>query len=470
VASQWLEWASDRFGWQPIRDAVLYRRVAQGEWYYGDGATLMLLLGVQVATGAVLMLTYSPSADTAYESVRYITERQVMGWFIRGLHYWSGGVMVVMLFFHLFREILVGGYKAPREGTWLLGVLMFFIVLALSYTGYLLRWDERAIYAIKVALHTLYRVPLIGDGLVVFVQGGAEAGPQTLTRFFAVHVFFLPLLLLFLVSWHLYLVMLHGITSRTERAKGARTADEQRDIYEKDKNSEDRGEQFYPDTMLKSGAMAAVVFAGVLALTWYWGPRELQPEANLTERAYPAEEWWLWWYSGLIALTPSAIAPTLAVAFPIIVFCVLVALPFLDRGPHRGVRKRPLAAVIVMLLVIALFYLTGLRLQSSWTGWPDPDPPPVPPGVELTEGAERGRQLFAQYGCNTCHPVAGHGWQAGPDLARLRRAYSRDELRSYILQPPEGVAMPSYRGRISDEGLRRVVEFVLVAQTFPREH
>jgi ubiquinol-cytochrome c reductase cytochrome b subunit len=480
VASSWREWAvdrfvrcrdwaADRFGWNPIQKHVLDRRVAKGSWYFGDGATLLLLFGVQVVTGAFMMLTYAPTPDGAYQSVRYITEQQMFGWFVRGLHYWSAGMMVFMLFFHLFRQILVGGYKPPREATWLIGVVMFFAVIAMSFTGYVLRWDERGIYALRVALHMFHNVPLIGDGLVVFVQGGEETGAQSLTRIYAVHVIFIPLLLLFLAGWHLYLVMLHGITSPSERRRPVHSAEEQRELYEEDKVSEERGETFFPTTAAKSGAMALVVFLTVLTLTLVLGPRDLDPEANLVERAFPVEEWWFWWYSALIAITPSAFAPALVVLFPIVLFLVLVSLPFIDRGPNRGIRRRPIAALVVVICVVTMFYLSGLRLESPWTGWPDPEPPPVPPGIELTREAEEGRQLFATYGCNTCHPVAGQGWQFGPDLARIPEVRTRAEMREYILAPPEGVAMPAYAGRISEEELGHLLDFVHAAQTFPRE-
>ena len=463
------QWASDRFGLNVARQYLLERRVAKGAWYFGDGATLIFLFGVLVATGVVMSLTYSPSTEEAYESVRHITERQALGWFVRGLHYWSAGMMVVMVFFHLFRQILVGGYKAPREGTWLVGVFLFFSVLVMSFTGYILRWDERGIHALRVALHMFYHVPLIGERLVVFVQGGPEMGSASLTRVYAVHVVLVPLAMLLLVGYHMYLVMLHGVTSPTERRRPVATAEEQRRIYKEDAASEDRGEVFHPYTTTKSGAMAMTVFLAVVLLTLFVGPAPLMPEANLVERTSPAEEWWYWWYSGLIALLPAAIAPAFIVLFPIVVFVVLVALPFLDRTPFRGIGNRPVWVVVVVLLVLALLYLSDLRRRSPWTGWPDEAPPPVPAGVVLSEEAEAGRHLFVRHGCNTCHAVAGAGREVAVDLAAVRHRMSRDELQRYILHPPDDVAMPSYEGHVSDEDLAALVAFVLVAQTFPWE-
>jgi ubiquinol-cytochrome c reductase cytochrome b subunit len=426
------------------------------------------LLGVLVGTGMVMALTYSPSPDGAYESVRYITERQALGWFVRGLHYWSAGLMVVMLFFHLFRQILVGGYKAPREGTWLVGVLLFFLVLIMSFTGYVLRWDERGVYALRIPLHMFHYVPLIGDQLVLLVQGGEEIGARSLTRIYAVHVLIVPLLLGLLAGYHLYLVMFHGTTSPTERRQPVGTAEEQRAVYKADKESEDRGEVFHPETSAKSGAMAVVVFGGVVALTLLAGPAALYPEANLVDRSFPIEEWWWWWYSAMSALLPPAIAPAVYVLFPVVLFLVLALLPFVDRGPARGIRNRPVAAALVALCVIALLGLSDLRRRSPWTGWPQAELPSIPASIELTERVEQGRLLFAQYGCNSCHPIAGHGPRVGTDFSQLRGIWSRAEIRSYILRPPPDIPMPSYEGRLTGQDLERVVEFVHAAQTFPR--
>jgi ubiquinol-cytochrome c reductase cytochrome b subunit len=172
MRGKWRAWVADRFGLAPVRENFLKRRVPRDPWYFGDGATLLLLLMVQVVTGAVLALSYTPTPDAAYASVEQITDGQPFGRFLRGLHYWSAGLMVIMLFFHLFRQVLVGGYKFPREGTWLIGVGLFFAVLVMAFTGYVLRWDERAVHAVRVVLHMFYQVPVIGEALVYFVQGG----------------------------------------------------------------------------------------------------------------------------------------------------------------------------------------------------------------------------------------------------------------------------------------------------------
>lgn len=459
-------WVVDRFALQPIYDRLLDRRVPKAQWYVGDGTTLLTLLGLQVLTGAVLALTYSPSTDSAYQSVSYISETQFLGWFVRGLHYWSAGLMVVVLFYHLFRQILIGGYKAPREGTWIIGILMFFGILLLAYTGYLLRWDERAVHGVRVMIHMLTRVPLIGTSLATFAQGGDDIGPQTLTRLYATHVLIVPLFMFLLTGLHLYLIVQRGTVTHTEKQQGVATGEEQKAIYKEEVASE-LGESFYPFTMFKTGLMAGGVVAIILATTLFRGPPPLMPEGNLDQVSMPAEEWWFWWLSGLIALLPPAIAPWFIVLLPIAAFVILMALPFADRGPYRGIRHRPIILVVVTLIVLAMLALSDYRRRSNFTGWPQLEPPEVT-RVTLSPEAERGRHLFATYGCNSCHAVGGQGRKVAVDFAEMPVVRSREHIRKYILQPPSGVSMPAYNGRLTDEELEGLTAFCHVAQTFRR--
>ncbi len=459
----------ERFGTDRFKETVLWRRVPKTPWYHGDGAALTTLFAIQVITGVTMTLYYTNAADYAYQAVRYITYTQPMGRLVRGIHYWTAGTMVVVLFLHVFRHLLFGGYKAPREGTWTVGVFQFFLVLTMSFTGYLLRWDERAIYAIRVVLNMFHNVPLIGNELALFLQDGPRIGSTTLTRFFSIHTFIVPVLLAGLISYHLYLVVVHGITSEAEQKHAVESAEEQKKIYKRASKSEEHGEWFYPATVLLTGAMAFLVFSIAYVLALVAGPQELYPEANLVERSMPMEEWWFAWYSSLVALLPPAVAPTFEWAFGPAVFIAMLLLPLLDRGPNRGIGKRPFWVIFVSFCVISLLYLSDLRLKSPWTGWPDPNPPPLPIGVVVGEEAEMGRKLFARYGCNSCHAVSSHGRKVGPDFAEIEHRLSPSEMYDYILSPPESVSMPSYRGRISEADLERVVQFVLAAQTFPRE-
>jgi ubiquinol-cytochrome c reductase cytochrome b subunit len=464
-----LRWAVDRFGLLPIWDNVLDRQVPKDPWYHGDGMALLVLLSVLVVTGVALALGYCPAVDEAYASVEYITFQQTLGWFVRGLHYWSAGVMIVMLFLHFCRQILLAGYKAPREATWLIGVLLLFIVLSTSLLGYILRWDERGYYGLRAALAALHHVPYVGEKLVILAQGGPEISSLTLTRVFTLHVVLLPLMLLLLVSYHVYLVILHGTTTLGERKEPIETVEEQRELYQQQAEHPVRGEVFFPTAVIKISPWSMVALTLVIALTFAVGPPELMRPADPSAASAPSEEWWFAWYSALVAQLPPSAAPTFLWLFPVAVFVLLILLPFVDRSPLRGWRNRPVACVVVVILILGILGLSWLRYRSPWTGQPSVVAPAVPRGVVLEAEAEQGRRLFQTNGCNSCHAVAGSSRVGiASDLARMRHVYSQAELRQYILDPPAGVAMPSYRGRVSAEDLERVVAFVLVAQTFRR--
>jgi quinol-cytochrome oxidoreductase complex cytochrome b subunit len=336
--------------------------------------------------------------------------------------------------------------------------------------GYILRWDERGLYGLRVALAALRSTPLIGESLVVLAQGGEEITSLTLSRIFALHVVAMPLLLLLLVSYHLYLVILHGTTMKVEHIEPIETVEEQRELYKEHAEHPVTGEVFFPTAIIKISPWSIVVLTLAIGLTVTVGPRELLQPANLATGSSASEEWWFAWYSALVALLPPSVAPTFQWLLPVVTFVVLILLPFVDRSPHRGWRNRPVATTLVVLLVLAILGLSWLRYQSPWTGRPATEAPAVPQGVVLAADAEQGRILFPQYGCARCHSVAGSGKaRIGSDLAQMTHLYSEAELRRYILNPPEGIAMPSYAGHLHEEELDRIVAFVLVAQTFRRK-
>lgn len=469
MLSKSVGWVIDRFGLRPVWDHLFDRKVPKDPWYHGDGMALLVLLTVLVITGVILSMSYSPAVGEAYRSVEYITHQQPLGWFVRGLHYWSGGLMVVMLFLHLCRQLILGGYKSPREATWLIGVILLAVTLTTSLFGYILRWDQRGYYGLRALLATLQNVPRVGEPLVFLTQGGPEISSLTLSRIFALHAVLVPMLLLVLVGYHVYLVILHGTTTMAERKEPIETVEEQRELYQEQAQHPVKGEVFFPTAVIKISPWSIVVLSLAIALTLYFGPRELMAPASESVTSPVSEEWWFAWYSALIASLPPSAAPTLQWLFVVAAFLCLILLPFVDRSPLRGWRNRPLATTLVIVMILAILGLSWRRYQSPWTARQATHPPSVPHGVILAADAEQGRILFRQYGCTNCHSVGGSGLATvATDLARMDRTYSQAELRRYILQPPEGVAMPSYSKRIPGDDLERVVAFVLVAQTFRR--
>ena len=169
-----LSWLDDRTGYREILHEALFERVPGGaRWRYVWGSTLVFTFSVQVITGLFLWAAYSPSAQTAWESVYYIQNEMTFGSVVRGLHHFTAQAMVILMAIHLVQVIIDGAYKAPREVNFWLGLVLMQIVLGLSVTGYLLPWDQKGYYATKVATKIMGATPVVGVQLQQLVQGGA---------------------------------------------------------------------------------------------------------------------------------------------------------------------------------------------------------------------------------------------------------------------------------------------------------
>ena len=182
-------------------------------WFYVFGSASMTLLILQIVTGIGLALIYVPAADKAYESLEYLNYEAPFGWFIRSLHYWSGSAMTLMVCIHMTQVFLHGAYKYPRELTWMVGVVLFLCTLGMMFSGQVLRWDTDAYWGVSVGAAMAGRVPVIGPAVVHLLIGGPVIGGDTLSRFFALHVFVIPAVLLGSLAVHLWLVLKCGISA-----------------------------------------------------------------------------------------------------------------------------------------------------------------------------------------------------------------------------------------------------------------
>jgi len=171
---------------------------------------LLLMLG---ASGYFLTIYYVPIPDYAYGAVDYITNEVPMGGIVRSVHYWSANLMIVTIFLHTLRVFIYGAYKRPRELTWISGVLLLVIVLAFGFTGYLLPWDQKAYWATEVGTRIMGTVPVVGSYFLKIIRGGEEISALTLIRFYALHVFFLPILTVCLLIGHFFMIRKQGIST-----------------------------------------------------------------------------------------------------------------------------------------------------------------------------------------------------------------------------------------------------------------
>ncbi len=218
-------WLYERTGVDRVWDALFARKVpeAQGwvSWLYTLGSATLFVFVLQAVTGTLLAMNYVPSPDHAYDSVRYINTSVVMGHYLRGLHHWGASAMVVLVGLHMLRTYFMGAYKYPREGTWMIGVLLLVVVIGFGFTGYLLPWDQKAYWATMVGTNIAGQTPFIGPYLKKIFRGGPEMGAATMTRFYALHVLVLPAIVGALIMGHLFLVVWHGISEPPTRAADA---------------------------------------------------------------------------------------------------------------------------------------------------------------------------------------------------------------------------------------------------------
>jgi menaquinol-cytochrome c reductase cytochrome b subunit len=210
-----VDWVDERTSLSGAARWMMFRKVPKGtNWFYTLGSATMFAFLNQAVTGVFLAMYYRPEpGGGAYESIRYITNNVFLGQFVRGMHRWGASVMVVLVFLHMGRTFFFGAYKYPRELNWVIGVVLLILTMAMSFTGYLLPFDERAYWATIVGVNINGTGPLIGPYLSDFLRGGSEIGATTLSRFYAIHMLLIPGLLAALIGAHLYLVAKLGTTA-----------------------------------------------------------------------------------------------------------------------------------------------------------------------------------------------------------------------------------------------------------------
>lgn len=206
-------WLDERTGSKGIYQAIFLRKIPKVNWAFTLGSATLFVVVNQFVTGILLTVYYVPSVQDAYETVQYIDETLPMGWLIRGLHHWGATAMVALAVLHMLRVIFHGAYKYPREITWVTGVVLLLLTFAFGFTGYLLPWDQKAYWATTVGTRILEVVPFAGDWLLRIARGGDDLSAVTLSRFFGIHVWILPALLLLFLSVHLFLVVRIGISA-----------------------------------------------------------------------------------------------------------------------------------------------------------------------------------------------------------------------------------------------------------------
>lgn len=434
-------WLRDRLG-GPLFGGFLGRNVPEetGLPHTLGSATLFLLV-VQVVTGIVLAMSYSPTPEHAYDSITFIMNQVLLGAVLRGLHHWGSSALVILVGLHILRVVVWGSYKVPREVTWMVGVVLLLLIMAFAFTGYLLPWTQRSYWATVVGTKMVGTVPAIGDWLLQVVRGQVDVGAVTLVRFYAIHVLLLPALLVPLVTLHVYLVYRHGIAPAPGNEATAR-----------------KTKRFYPDQLAEDLVVSLVALLALFALTAIWGiPTEVRADPASTTYV-PRPEWYFLFFFQLLKYFKGPLwEPVGVVALPLAVIVFLFFLPLLDRRPERRPRLRPYAMALAALAVVVVAGLTYLGAVQQ-----PPGTQAAPPGSPQAL-VDRGHEVFVANKCQGCHLVKGEGTDFGPDLTHVGNRYSGDKLMKLIRNPlsvnPQA-SMPAF-DKLSDEDLKALVAYLL---------
>ena len=323
-------------------------------WLFTLGASIACLLGLQLFSGLLLMVHYKPSAREAYTSIEYIMDHVTLGWFVRGLHSWGAHLIMILLLLHMIRVFVYGGYKRPRELTWVIGVLLFAVVAGFGFTGYLLPWDQMAYWATVVATEAPATIPIAGPLIREFMVGGVEVADGTIGRFYVLHVIVLPLALVGLVGLHLFLIRCQGVSSLqrtdlpepTPRELGAAG-----------------GKPFWPYHLLKDLTSCYIIIGVLVTLALLFPPHLGDPANPFLTPIGIKPEWYFLPAYQLLKYVPEAVG----VQAPPLFLFLLLLLPFvIDRSPERHPRRR-LWVITGGLLVFGLVILLGVLGHLSET-------------------------------------------------------------------------------------------------------
>jgi ubiquinol-cytochrome c reductase cytochrome b subunit len=426
-------WLDERLDLRRAKRDLLDREVPDRlTWWHTLGSATLTVFLVQLITGVTLATYYSASPDHAYDSIQFINSQVASGVLLRGIHHWGASAMVILIVAHMIRVFAVGAYKYPREINWAVGMGLFLIVMAFSFTGYLLPWDQKAYWATAVGTNIAGTTPVLGAALVALLRGGAELGAATLARFYAFHALWLPLVLTFLVLLHLIVVVRQGIAARPrdlEVGAPKTTRDPAYSAYYHAAYAASKrgGVRFWPDVLGKDAIVSASAVLVIVLLALAFGA-PLEPPADPTDTSYvPRPEWYFLPIYQLLKLVPGSLESLIAVGVPTVVVLVVLGLPFFDRGSKRNLLHRPLA----LICLVGILGGAGLLIGAAGRG------PHVASetGRPLSSMERAGRALYQSQQCGGCHRIAGQGGEEGPDLTTVGLRHSAGWLHSFIEAP-----------------------------------
>lgn len=454
-------WLDDRLKltnlWEHTAGHIIPRSSAS--WFYVFGSATLLCLMLQLVTGTLLAMVYVPSGAEAYSTLEYLTYEQPLGWFLRAMHYWGSEFMVTIMFLHMTQVFLFGAYKYPREITWMSGCALMLITLGLAFTGQVMRFDEDAYWGLGIGAAIMGRVPFIGEQLVHLMLGGPILGGETLSRFFAIHVFILPGTILAIVALHLRMVLTKGINEYPKPGHVVRkeTYDQEyKAILKKD------GIPFAPHGIGKDLIAASIVIGGILFCAAVFGPKgPTGPPFPREIDVVPRPDFFFMWIFAVAALMPDWMESFALLAVPPVAILALFALPFFNGLGEKHWSRRPVAVIVVILTYVSFGVLTYLGITSPWSpqmeAWTG-DITPADRVVGRSPLQLQGLVTLQNKQCRNCHAIEGIGGHRGPDLADVGTRLTAPQLARQVIQG--GGNMPAYGKNLSPDQVDALVAYM----------
>jgi ubiquinol-cytochrome c reductase cytochrome b subunit len=354
---------------------------------------------------------------------------------------------------------LFGAYKYPRELTWTLGVFMLLMTLGMAFTGQVLRFDQDSYWGLGIGASIVARVPFIGGPLVHLMLGGPIIAGATLTRFFALHVFVIPGMLLLFTGLHVWLVLKLGIN---DWPMPGRTVNRKTYLQEYHHLSHTEGIPFVPGAFWKDLIFSAAILAAVAVCAAVFGPYgpSGQPDPSIIQTVPKPDFFFLWIYAVLSYLPANLETPFLLTA-PVLGIAVLLALPFYAGEGEKSWHRRPVAVLVLALVAVSWGTFTHLATYTPWSpvmnAWSaDTVPPHIVHNLSPTE--RQGAVVFQAKQCRNCHSLAGEGGQRGPALDTVAVRMTEDQLIRQVIQG--GGNMPAYGKSLSPSEVTALVRFL----------
>lgn len=391
--------------WYHIRPRALPLEATA--WYYtfGLGWLSTFFFVLEAVTGLVLMVYYTPSPTQAYPDMLRILSDVPLGRLMRNMHRLGAHMMVAIVVLHMLRTYVTASYKAPRQFIWFTGVILLLFTLLLSFSGYLLPWDQLAYWAVTIGSSMADAAPLLGNATNLLLRGAPDVGAGTLLRFYLLHIFMLPMLTLILISVHYYAVRKQEISPLHE-------------LFE-NKPPTKRKVPFLPDQVFFEVAVIALLTFAFIFINQYFWDAALESHANPTQTPnHTKAPWYFLWLQGMLKFGDKI---WFGIAWPPLIFVALFLIPYIDRNPSRRFKDRKVALTGVVATLLGLGFL-------SYAGLPQY-------GIQQTAGSE----LVTEY-----VPIEGEGivdevrWSALPETRTtfevvVRNPNTEPETRIYGL-------------------------------------